>query len=267
MILPQKLAAFYPIEVIPSIWQIVVSVLLVGVISIVVLRAVQLAPYLLIGWLWYLGTLFPVIGLVQAGMQSMADRFTYIPLIGLFMAIVWGLSALFQGLKYRNIILTGLTVIVLLDLACATRRQSGYWKNTLTLFQHTTEVTENNWLAHYKCGVEFSAQERFHEALYHFEEAIRIRPTYSDALTQAGLTLIKLGRYEESLKHFQKALKVNLNVPWTYNYMGFSLAKLGRYKEALQYLDEAVRINPEYSEALKNAEKIKQKLRKQEGID
>ncbi len=196
----------------------------------------------------------------------MADRFTYIPLIGLFMVIVWGLHDLFQKFKYRNIILTGLAVIVILDLTYTARRQTRYWRNTLTLFYHTAEVTENNWLAHYKCGVEFSARERFHEALYHFEEALRISsPKYFDALTQAGLTLIKLGRDEESLKYFQKILQIDPNVPWTYSYMGLSLVKLGRYKEALRYFEEAVRINPEYSEALENAEKIRRKLKKQEG--
>ena len=172
---------------------------------------------------------------------------------------------LFQKLKYRNIILTGLAVIVLLDLTYTTRQQTRYWRNTLTLFYHATEATENNWLAHYECGVEFFARERFHEALYHFEETLRISPKYFDALTQAGLTLIKLGRYEESLKYFQKVLQIDPNVAQAYSYMGLSLAKLGRYEEALRYFEEAVRINPEYSEALENAEKIRRKLKKQEG--
>ncbi len=228
MFVPQDLSAFYPLVKTLPIWQIVGSVLLVGVISLVALRTVHRAPYLLIGWLWYLGTLFPVIGLIQVGIQSMADRFTYIPLIGLFMVIVWGLHDLFQKFKYRNIILTGLAVIVLLDLTYTTRQQTRYWRNTLTLFYHATEATENNWLAHYECGVEFFARERFHEALYHFEETLRISPKYFDALTQAGFTLIELGRYEESLKYFQKILQIDPNVPWTYSYMGLSLVKLGR---------------------------------------
>ncbi len=262
MILPQKLAAFYPIEVIPSIWQIAGSVLLVGVISIAALRTAHRAPYLLIGWLWYLGTLFPVIGLVQSGSQSMADRFTYIPLIGLFMAVTWGMYDLFRKFKYCNIILTGLAVIILLDLTFTTRHQTRYWKNTLSLFTHAAEVTEGNWLAHNKSGVEFLERKRFNEAIYHFEEALRIWPTYVDALNNLELTLINVGRYKQSLDYLKKSLHIDSTNPYIYNNMGVLLTALGQYKAALWNFEEAVRIDPGYSKAGKNADKIRLKLGK-----
>ncbi len=271
MIFPENLAMLYPLSYKLPIWQTIGSILFVGVISVFALLTVRRTPYLLIGWLWYLGTLLPVIGLVQIGFQSMADRYTYIPFIGLFVAITWGISALLQGFKYRNTALAGLAIIVLSNFTIVTRQQTRYWKDTLTLFSHAADVTQDNWLAYTVVGFQFLKQKRFYVAIYIFEEALRIRPDYTpvilgltNALNKLGISLIKLGLYEDSLVYLQRALQFNPNVAYTYNNIGFSLFRLGRDKEALGYFEESVRIDPNFSGARNNLTTLRNKLKKNE---
>ncbi len=145
MIWPSKLAVFYPHTGMPPTWQLVGAGFLLACISVFFTRAVQRSPYGLVGWLWYLGTLIPVIGLVQVASLSMADRYTYVPLIGLFIVICWGFCEVTARWRYRRIVAGTCIGAVLLAFIMCSRMQVSHWRNSTSLFQHTVEVTTDNY--------------------------------------------------------------------------------------------------------------------------
>ncbi|MFH1673236.1 MAG: hypothetical protein ABIF87_07410 [Pseudomonadota bacterium] len=176
MIWPQRLAVFYPHEGMPLVWQAILACLLLVGISVFVIREARRLPYLATGWLWYLGTLVPVIGIVQVGAQSMADRYTYVPLIGLFIIVSWGAADLMKRWRYQRHTLSISAGVVLLALAIGTWSQARHWQNSVALFTHALEVTSDNYLAHYNLGKAYGELGRFQEEFKEYQEAIRINP-------------------------------------------------------------------------------------------
>ena len=176
-------------------------------LTLAVFRLRGKQPVLKVGWLWYLGTLFPVIGLTQSGMQAMADRFTYLPLIGLFMAVTWGLSdALGRGRRSGSALLvTGACVVV--AFAAAARGQVGLWKDNVALFRHALEVDEKNYLAHNMLGCALLETGRAEEAIPHFRESLRVNPGYSDAVMNLGVAYLQTGRPDQAVVQFRSVLK------------------------------------------------------------
>lgn len=181
MIWPQHLAIFYPHPGALPTWQVVGAGLLLLSLSIILLRAAGRFPYLGVGWLWYLGTLVPVIGLVQVGDQAMADRYTYVPLIGLFVLIAWGIPDLMARWRYRQIALTISAVIVVFCCTVSTWSHVKHWRNGTALFTHAVNVTADNALAHDGLGFALARQGRLDEAIAHYSEALRIKPGYAKA--------------------------------------------------------------------------------------
>ena len=165
--------------------------------------------YFIVGWLWYLGTLIPVIGLVQVGCQSMADRYTYVPLIGLFIVIAWGIPELVKKWRHRKIWLATLATVVLTILMAMTWKQVGYWENSITLFEHTLKITTNNFIAHKYIGTTLSEQGRTEEAIEHYLQALRIKPDYVDAHNNLAVALFNKGNIKGAIAHFRKALRIN----------------------------------------------------------
>ena len=206
---PTRLAVFYPYPAqAPPAWQVVGAVLLLLLITAGVLFA-RKRPYLALGWFWYLGTLVPVIGLVQAGEQGMADRYAYIPFIGLFIAVVWSIR---DGLRARRISLVypGLTLAaVLFAYSVADRAQIGYWKNNLSLWSRALAVTENNYVAEDSLGAELTTEGRFDEAMQHLQAAAAINP--QDAFSQLNLGVCekRLGNFPAAIKHYQSAIELS----------------------------------------------------------
>jgi protein O-mannosyl-transferase len=183
-ILPRNLAAFYPVQFEIPVWRAAAAGALLCGMTILTVWKVRRAPWLLVGWLWFLGTLVPVIGLVQVGRQALADRYTYIPSIGLFLAICWGLGELARG-RIRRTALAGAAVVAVLLLAAAARNQVRTWHDSVTLYRHALAVTPGNWVAHVGLAKALAGQQDWAGAIEHYQAALRFRPGLREA--QKGL--------------------------------------------------------------------------------
>ena len=186
MIWPNNLAVFYPYPKFLVPWQVLGSVFILIAITVVVVWRAKKFSYLATGWLWYAGTLVPVIGIVQAGNQAMADRYTYIPLIGLFIMVAWGVPDLLKKWNYRKEILLTSSVLSILCLSIITWQQVGYWQNSITLYDHTLKVTDNNWLIYNNRGAAYNGLGNYRQAIEDYGRAIEIEPGYTDAYYNRG---------------------------------------------------------------------------------
>ena len=245
MIWPHNLAVFYPhLGQSLAIWQPVLAGLLLLVVSAVVIRTGGRHPYLPVGWFWYVGTLVPVIGLIQAGDQGMADRYTYIPLIGLFIIVSWGVPELAKQWRYRRTVLGLTAAILLLALSVCAHFQVRYWKNDITLFTHALKVTKNNFVAHNNLGAALARQGKLEDAIPHFIAALQISPSYERAHFNLGLARDKQGKIDEAIVHFSKALEIKPDYPEALNGLGVALARQGRLKEAIAHFKAALQLQP-----------------------
>jgi tetratricopeptide (TPR) repeat protein len=236
MIWPSRLAVFYPHSGRDiSILYAVVSAVVLLTVTILVIRFAKNHRYLFTGWFWYLGTLVPVIGLVQVGRQSMADRYTYITLTGLFIIIAWGLSELLAKWRYKKIVFVSSAILVVSALSLCTYFQIRYWRNSLTLFQHALEVTNNNYVAHYCIADPLIAQGRLDEAIYHYSQAIRIEPDYAGALNDLGAVLYKEGKTDEAIGYYNRALKADPSLASTHLSLAAALESKGNLDEAAEH--------------------------------
>ena len=245
---PSSLAVLYPY---PSdnlpLWQTTGASLILIIITIVILLRLG-RPYLAVGWFWYLGMLIPVIGFVQVGSQAMADRYTYLPLIGAFIAAVWLLVDMVPGtLPHRRKILAAFATTVLAALSVASRSQLGYWENSLSLYNHTLSVTSNNSLIHYNLGCVLAEKGRSEDAILQFQESLRIDPGYAKAHNNLGMEMERLGRTNSAVAHFMEALKLRPDYVLAHNNIGVSLTELGMLDEAVAHFREALRIQPDYA--------------------
>jgi len=249
---PQNLALIYPYPSISMTWQIVLSAPLLIFISLLFIRLARNFPYVVTGWLWYIGALVPVIGLVQVGNQSMADRYTYIPLIGIFIIISWGMTDIFS--RWRNqkpllAMLAGLTIA--LSIAC-TFLQAQNWQNSTTLLKHAINVTHNNSMAHYTFGQALDQQGRLEEAVLQYNKALHIRPEFAMAHNNLGAALSRKGKLKEAIYHFNEAVNINPDYAKAHNNLATVLLTQGRFEEALSHYREAIMINPEDEYTRKN---------------
>lgn len=249
MFWPQKLSVFYPhiIGGIP-LWQIAICALLIVIISALVIYFGRKRKYLPVGWFWFIGTLIPVIGLVQVGEQSIADRYTYIPYIGLFIMIAWGIPELLSKLPYLHIVLGASMMAVIAGLGIGTYRQVSYWKNSSILFSHAIAATPNNHLAYINLGIAYGELGRLPDAVEAFKQAIRIDP-HAEAYTNLGIAYGKLGRLQEAVEAFRQAVRIKPNYAKAYNNLGIAYGQLGRWQEAIDALKQATKIKPDYAEA------------------
>jgi tetratricopeptide (TPR) repeat protein len=280
---PVDLAVFYPYEYSFQIWQILGAILLLLGISAAVIYAIKKTPFLFVGWFWYLGTLVPVIGLVQVGRQAMADRYTYLSSIGIAIMLAWGIVYLLPKEKLRKIILIPAAVIVLSVLTFLTWQQSGYWKNSVSLFNHALEATKNNYMAHIHLGIALAAEGKIdeavshyrtalqvspnddithynlanalkkqgadEEAIAHYQEALRINPNYSEAHNNLGIILEAQLKHDEAIYHYRQALQFDPNNPGVHFNLGIALGRKGALKEAIESFRTAIYLNPNYEEA------------------
>lgn len=247
MVWPSKLAVFYPHPVGKlTIVQVGVAFLLLLVISIKVVQLARSHRYVVVGWLWYLVTLLPVIGLVQIGNQALADRYSYVTLTGLFIIIGWGIPELTARWRYRRIMLGVSAATVLLGLSICTRLQMRHWRNSVSLFEHALEVTEGNYVAHCCLAEALRAEGKVEEAIAHNIAALRIWPTYPPAHNRLGLALIQQGKVDEAIEHYKKALRVKADLAEVQANLGEALIYQGRLGEAVAHITEALRIKPRF---------------------
>ena len=282
---PNDLAVYYPFAGI-SAWQIIGAAFLLIGITVFCVSQRRIRPYLMVGWLWFLGTLVPVIGIVQVGGQIMADRYFYIPSIGLLMALVFGLADIAKSWRVAPLLSAGAAAAVLLILATLTNAQIQRWRDSFTLFEHTLAVTPPNLRIEHNLGVALGASDRYDEAAAHFEKALQIDPNFYDGLVVMGVTRAHQGRLPEAMEYFRAAIRSQPDVPkarvqlahalWQEKRdeaaleemrrasqlapkdpdiradLGLALGLAGRIPEAIEQLHEALRLNPNSAEAHNN---------------
>ena len=252
MIWPSSLAVFYPNHGILSMWKTAFAFLLLICLSVIFIRQWKRFPYLIVGWFWYLGTLVPVIGLVRIGSFSMADRYAYVPIIGLFLIIAWGVSDFISRWRFRRIILFVSSGAVLSMFGLCAWLQVGYWRNSISLFEHTINVTDNNWLAHNNLGKALAEKGKVNDAVYHFKHALKIKPDHIQALNNLGTALASKDRLDEAFLQYKKAIKIQPDSDVTLYNLGRVMFDRKNFREAIYYFKKVLKINPEYAGAHHN---------------
>ena len=248
---PRDLAVFYPLRLSYPLWQPVAAGFLLAAVTAWALARVRRAPWLAVGWLWFLGMLVPVIGLVQVGRQAMADRYTYLPSIGLTCAVVWGIGGIAELLRDRraSTVFAAAALLVLGVLTVATRHQVATWKDSLTLFRHALAVTEDNYLAHLNVAIDLSSRGLREESERHFREALRLQPNLVEAQAGYGTALRRWGRPREALRHLRQAVSQRPQSPRFHVSLATVLEDLGRKEEAMVHLRKALELAPEFADA------------------
>jgi tetratricopeptide (TPR) repeat protein len=246
---PDGLAIFYPHPLSWPAWQVTgATVLLLAVTAAAVARR-RRRPYLLVGWFWFLGTLVPVIGLVQVGSQSMADRYTYIPLIGMFVLLVWGFADVVQRWPRGSLVGRSLAAIALTACVVLTWFQVQTWRNSLTLFTHALKVTPENFISHENLGVALDSLGRTNEAISHFEKAMRLQPAAPYPFNSLGMIYARQGKTELARENFEAALRVAPGFPQAHYNMARLLVAEGHIEEAIRHYQECMRNDPDIPDA------------------
>ncbi|MEN6623869.1 MAG: tetratricopeptide repeat protein [Smithella sp.] len=252
MLWPVNLAVFYPHPGLWPIWTVTLSILVLGIVSYLSIYLLKKYPYFAVGWFWYLGTLVPVIGLVQVGSHAMADRYTYIPLIGLFIALVWGSVDLCRKLRCPKVILCLPAVFTIIILCIGTYIQTRYWENAITLFHHALDVTKNNYIAHNNLGAALARQGNPAAAVTQFGEALRIMPKYIEANFNMGVALADQGNFKQAANFYLRTLEIKPGFAEAHNNLAIVLVHQGLFEDALFHFRMALKIRPNYPDALNN---------------
>ncbi len=249
---PARLAVFYPLTWQQVWWHVALAVLLLAGLSGLALWRWRRQPYLFTGWFWFLGTLVPVIGLVQVGVQAMADRYTYLPLIGLFIALVWTAGEWAAGRRLPKLAIATLAVLALAACVWRTSGQLALWRDSETLFRHALAVTRDNYIAHLNLGIAQMAAGRVDAAIASYRESLRIKPDFGSTYNCLGIALFTQGRDAEAVESFITALRY-ISTPWTVrNNIGNVHLDRGRFDEAVVEYQHALRLKPDFIEAAYN---------------
>ena len=250
MFYPNHLALFYPhLGYKFPIWQAIISLLALVGVSVFLVHTVRRHRYPAVGWLWFLGTLVPVIGLVQVGSQAMADRYTYLPSIGFFIIVVWGAAELFGKWRFPKIVVGVLAAAVLAMLLLCTRTQVRYWKNSVTLYEHALEVTGDNFAMHRNLANTFEVRGKLDEAIHHYQEALQIKPNDARPHASLGDVFQSQGRLEEARHHYLQALRIKPDFAEVHNNLAVIMLKQGKFDEAINHYQHALRIRPDDAHA------------------
>lgn len=252
MIWPQRLIVHYPYPGLWSIWPLLLVAFTLASFTYVAIRLARLRPYVIVGWLWFLGTLIPTIGLIQVGTQSMADRYSYVPLIGLFLIIAWGAYDLSTHLGLRSPVLAGAGMVVLAACAATSRSQLAHWRSGRTLFQHAVNIVPDDYLAQYNLGVATLDEGDLDRARELFEKSAHINPAFSEAWNNLANALVIQGRPAEAIECYSRALKYRPDHGLTHYNMGLALAELGNRDQAIAHFQTALRLSPDFSVVFKD---------------
>jgi tetratricopeptide (TPR) repeat protein len=230
----------------------VAAALFVLTASFVVMRLGKKYRYLGTGWFWFLGAMIPVIGLVQVGGQSIADRYTYVPLIGMFIVVAWGAVQILQSLKFPRAVLFAAAGVILIASACQSRKQLNYWRDDETLLLHAAAVTKNNVVVHFMLGLDLVAADKPEEAIKHLREVLAI--TSNDKLAmyvhyELGIARERVGQPAEAEKEYREAVRINPGFFRAHYNLGMLLKRLGRREEAIEQFTITLRLKPEFSGA------------------
>ena len=257
MFYPLGLAAYYPHPAgTQAVWQTAGACLILLAISAAALATARSRPYLIVGWLWYLGMLVPVIGLLQVGAQARADRYTYLPQIGLYLMLAWGAADLPLPGPWRRPLLAGLATVVTAVLMACAWVQTGYWHDSETLWRHAIACTEKNDVAYNNLGLLQHDENQIDEAIDCYRRAVEINPDYFLAQNNLGLNLLGQGKTGEAIYCFQMALAANPNYAEAHNNLAVVLYRLGKVDEATAHLQAALAAEPQHVLARQNLDAI-----------
>jgi len=283
---PHDLAIFYPFPATIPFWQSTLALGFLLLLSAVAIRSVRRYPYVAAGWFWFIITLVPVIGFVQVGGQSMADRYTYVPLTGIFIIIAWGGSDITKGMRHRQGVLAMLTVTIIFVSATLAWYQLGYWRDNISLYRHAIKITTgnnslihssladalmlrgndnlneaileyrkalqlnpNNWPAHWNLAIALIDIGAIDEAIVEYKEALRIVPDNVEIHYNLGRAFNDKGNFDDAIQQYQKALQLNPSHIKSYNSLGIAYSGKGMFDEAIQKYYEALQIDPNYVDA------------------
>ena len=248
-IYPVDLAVLYPLPGKWPSWQVMMAFGLVMVLSAVAVAMARKRPYVFSGWFWFVGILVPVIGLVQAGPQAMADRFTYLPSLGLTMVAVWAIAGIVPHLPFGRSGAAALGGVVAVLYLVATHQQLSHWRNTITLFEHTLANTSNNYIAHYNLAEAMSAKGMLTESIPHYEECIRISRNSEDAWNNLGVVYARLGQRDKATEHYLEAMRLNPQYAAAHFNYGLIHYFQQRMDDALAKFNETLRLSPGHFQA------------------
>lgn len=248
MFWPDNLAVLYPYPTSIYWQQITGAFILLGCITFFAVKYWRKLPWFVVGWFWFMGTLVPVIGLVQVGVQAMADRYTYIPLIGLFIIIAWGVPQLVDRWQHKTKLIFAILIILFPILIITSWIQARYWQSSIILFKHALDVTSNNYVMHNNFGSELGIQGHTDDAIKQFKKAINIYPDFEMAYTNLGEALSYQGKLDESIHFYQDVLANNPDYADVHHNLGIILLRKRELDNAIFHFREALRINTEYAE-------------------
>jgi len=249
---PQNMAVFYPFPAHTPPWQAWGALLLIIMVSVAVLAMAKRLPHLFVGWFWHVIIIFPTIKLIQVGNDAMADRYHYLPSIGLAAMLAWGIPPLIRNDHVRKKILFPVSIAFLVLLLVIARQQCGYWKNSMTLFSHALEVTRDNYLAHNNLGIVLFNDGKIDEALHHYTQSLRIMKDNAIPYTNRGILLTRTGHYLNAVADFNEAIRLKPDYVQAYNGRGNAYFSLGQYDRAVENYHDAIRLQPDYAQAYNN---------------
>lgn len=249
---PVDLAVFYPYPRVQSGWRMVACLLGLWAVSLAVVREARRRPYLAVGWFWYLGTLVPVIGFIQAGDQAMADRYSYIPIIGLFIMAAWGASEWAARRPALRRPLAAAAACVVLACMITARAQVGYWRSDKELWARALAATRGNYVAESGMGTVMLAEGKLEQAIVHYETAVALEPYYAQTYNTLGVMLMKYGHVRRALPYLVQAVKLQPGFAEAHSNLGLALSSLGEVDQAIARFREALRLDPNYAEVKVN---------------
>ncbi|MBF0459181.1 MAG: tetratricopeptide repeat protein [Nitrospirae bacterium] len=256
---PTNSAVIYPIEEHLPVWQIAGAAVFLIAVSVAAIVFIKRFPYLFTGWFWYVGTLVPVIGIVHVGSAAMADRYTYIPSVGLSIIIAMVIPGTMVNRRAVKAITAVLASAVIIACMYLTREHVKYWHDSITLFEHALSVTEDNDVAHNHLGAALSDAGRYNEAYLHYTKALQINYIYLQAHVNLGHLMIKLNRFDEAIESYNRAIRINPSYASAYHGIGAALFLQNKTMEAIPYFRMAITLNPNLVQARENLERAMNK--------
>ena len=247
---PRNMTIYYPFPDAIPFWQVAGALILLAAAFATVFFLLKKAPYLAVGWLWFIGTLLPVIGIIQGGRwPAVADRWTYVPAIGIFMIISWGGASLFRKLSEKTAVRAIAAIAAIAVLMLVSHNQLKHWKNSITLFSHALNVTKNNDVAHYNLGVALGEKGDMDQAIHHYYEGLKINPNMAEGHNNLANALIKKGMLDQAIAHFRHALELNPELVQAHSNLGNALIEKGLIDPAIEHFSQALKLDPEQAEA------------------
>ena len=246
---PEGLAIPYPYASTYPVWVVGLCTLLLAGVTLLVLWAARTKPYAAVGWFWFVGTLVPVIGLVQVGNTPVADRFTYVPQIGLYLAMAWAMRDWTVSWRHCRPVLGTVAALVITALMVCAWKQTTYWRNSESLWTHTLACTTDNFIAQNDLGNALLQKGDVDEAMVHFQQALQINPNYAEVHYNFGFALLQKGNLDEAIAHCQRALQIKPGYAEAHINLGLALLQKGQVDEAMVHFQQALQIKPDNAKA------------------